>query len=383
MTLNIQGLRLSNIFRSLVLAKLGLRVHTSTVQENLASLREVVSVATPRLEGGGLKSTSIREGEVPRTRSSGRDVHSGEVFGSLNFRETTGQEGDSGDRSREGTSKSDGGEVANLLGGGLLARFSTGNNHVGLQEHALEDDAVLLEGSGDSGPDALRAGLALLDGVVAVDHNFGLDDGDETSDLGEGGVASEGLRVELNLGLGDGAVLNLVGVAPLAEAGAGLVELGDALDVVVEALGHLFTGSTDLEISETLIGLDTGDDSEGGTVGGEGLTVVHLLSEGLFMEDDTGDVLFDAFSTDEELAVLAAVFLSVGEVDAGEALGDGTDGFVSGEEALAGGGHLGDGFLEFGDVRGVDLVVRSKLGFENFDTLGHSFFILFLSFRFQ
>lgn len=66
-----------------------------------------------------------------------------------------------------------------------------GGDHVGLEEAALEEDVVVVEGLEDGGEHAFSDLLADLDGVVSVLEDLGFDDGNEAVLLADGSVTSE------------------------------------------------------------------------------------------------------------------------------------------------------------------------------------------------
>ena len=85
--------------------------------------------------------------------------------------------------------------LGHLLDARLPGTLAAGDDHVRLEEHALEDDPLGVE----RGEDGVERGLgdldAALDGVVAVHEHLGLDDRDEARLLAERGVASESVGV--------------------------------------------------------------------------------------------------------------------------------------------------------------------------------------------
>lgn len=81
---------------------------------------------------------------------------------------------------------------------------------------------------------------------------------------------------------------------------------------------------------DSLVYLDAGDDALGFEDVHELSAVGRALEQGLLEHDHAGDVRLNAFSLEEKLAVLAAVFLSVLDVNLGESLSDGSGGLVGG-----------------------------------------------------
>ena len=72
-------------------------------------------------------------------------------------------------------------------------------------------------------------------------------------------------------------------------------------------------------------------------IGEGGFAVGGGLSDGFIKQDDAGDIfLHGVLGLEEELAPIAAFFLSGGGVDGGESFGDGVIALIGGEDSLAG-----------------------------------------------
>ena len=174
--------------------------------------------------------------------------------------------------------------------------------------------------------------------MLAVEENFGLDDGDETGVLADRGITGETVRAVGHRGAG-GAVGDGHHGPPLAEARALLVVRGGAVGEVVETLAPGLGGVG--EGTETLVHLDTGVDAlrvegvhEGGAVGAG-------LVQGFFEKNRTTDVLAEVGSGNKKLAVAATVLFDVLDTDTFKAGAARGVGLVHSEDTLAGHGHLG------------------------------------------
>lgn len=71
----------------------------------------------------------------------------------------------------------------------------TRSDHVWLQEGSFKVDVMVAESLVDGGEDALGDFLANFDGVITVDEDFGLDNGDESFRLADRSVSSEDIGV--------------------------------------------------------------------------------------------------------------------------------------------------------------------------------------------
>ena len=127
------------------------------------------------------------------------------------------------------------GVVRHLLRGVARGAVGARADHGGLEQHALEGDVVVREVLERLGPHPGGHLEGLVDAVLAVEQDLGLDDGHEAGVLHDGGVAGEAVRAVGHRGAG-GAVGDGHDGAPLAEARALLVVRGGAVGEVVEAL---------------------------------------------------------------------------------------------------------------------------------------------------
>lgn len=152
-----------------VLAELGLAVGLGTAQERSLCGVAALVLALPRLEDSVLEGAGVAEGHVPWV---GGLVHGVEVEGCLELGLATRQEHDAwhgrGDTAVEHLE----GVVSDLVGGGLVGALSTGGDHSGLQEDALEHDAVVSHVLESLGPGVLGNLKGGIDVVLAIKHNL-------------------------------------------------------------------------------------------------------------------------------------------------------------------------------------------------------------------
>src|SRR5215211_3667635 len=144
--------------------------------------------------------------------------------------------------------------------------------------------------------------VALLDRVISVDKDLGLDYGDQVVLLGERRIQGERLRVGLDAALGGGPIPYRDNCPPLSEARPELAVFGEPVAQAVEALGELLAFRK-RQIDRALVHLDAGDYAgvleylrHRGAVRG-------LLADGLVEEDHTGEELPDALCRKEHLPV--------------------------------------------------------------------------------
>ena len=166
-----------------------------------------------------------------------------------------------------------------------------------------------------------------------VHQHLGLDDRDDPGLLRERRVPRERVRVDVKACIRRDPVADRDHRAPLAEARAERVVLGEAPAEPVEALGDLLPGVPG-EVLRARVDLDPGDDALAREELGERRAVVGRLADRLVVEDHAADVLLEARRREEEVPVRAAVLLGRLDADRVEPLRDRARGLVRGEDAL-------------------------------------------------
>lgn len=191
-----------------------------------------------------------------------------------------------------------------------------------------------MEGLHDLSEDALGDLSAHVDVVVAISEDLGLDDGDESILLTDCCVSGEGVCGLESCGLGGSALADLDDCSPLGESCALGVVVSASLGKAVKSGGRvLIVGPWDHH--ESLVDLDAWDDALALEELGEGGAVGGFLVEGLFEEDDSGDVILESLGGEEQLSVGLSVGLYVLNVDLLESLADGASGLVGGKDTEA------------------------------------------------
>src|ERR1700722_3865125 len=125
--------------RSLVRAAGGEAVHLGTYRQRLLAGRKGRQLPAPGAESVFLQSAPITEGQRPWQRAL--RVHEAQVQGRLRGTLPPRQEGDAGHRGRHLTLQSPQGGLCHLFRGRLLHALLARNDHVRLQDHALQIDA--------------------------------------------------------------------------------------------------------------------------------------------------------------------------------------------------------------------------------------------------
>ena len=303
--LDVQGLKVARLGPGDVLSLAGFRVGLGPGEEGLLSGLDILLLAVPRLEGGGLVGAAKGKGHGPGSDTvdavDGVEEDAGVLLG-----EAATEEGDAGHGGRDGSLQGLDGQAGDVRGGRLLGAVDASHCHGGLEQGPLEQDAALLQLLVGDGHDALLDGGGGLNVVDPVDEDLGLDDGDEAGLLADAGVAGQAVRGFVD-GVVRGAVVRHVdaeGRAPLGEPGpAGVV--GDAL--VVEAVEAAAPGLALVAPHEGLeagVDLDAGDDARRLEQVREGGAVGSVLVERLLEEDGAGDEVAQLGRAEQQFAPL-------------------------------------------------------------------------------
>jgi len=197
---------------------------------------------------------------------------------------------------------------------------------------------VVVKGLEDGGEDTLGDVGVSLDGMDAILQDLGLDDGDETVDLADGGITGEVVGGLLNGELRRHLLssVDLQDGSPLGETSTlGIVLLATLIEAIKTHGGGLTIGTG--EDGESLIDLDTGDDALLLQKLDHLDTLGVLLEEGLLVEDGTRDVLTEFRGGEKERPVGGTVLNSVLDTGGIETLLDGASGLIGGQDTLVGG----------------------------------------------
>lgn len=313
-----------------VLADGGFTVGSGALQEFSLTSLDLVVLATPGPEDGGLEGAAIGEGQGPRLLGGGALVDSVEVDSGVFLSLATGKESDAGNGSGHGTGEGGDGGLGNLLRGVLGGALGTGGYHVGLQEGSFEVYVVVVEGLVDEGKDSLSHLLGSIEVVFTIGKNFGLNNGDKAVHLADGSVSGQNIGVLKHSLVAGGVLADLEHTSPLGEIATVLLVLGAPLGEVIETLGGGFVLRAHKR-DNALVNLDTAQDSllldELVELG----AIIGLLVEGLVEQNYAGDVLGQGIiGSEEKLTVFATVFFAVFNINIGKSLANGTYGFIGG-----------------------------------------------------
>mmetsp|Transcript_15975 Transcript_15975/g.35376 ORF Transcript_15975/g.35376 Transcript_15975/m.35376 type:complete len:304 (-) Transcript_15975:303-1214(-) len=275
-----------------VTAEVGLGVCLGAGQECGLGGGHVLELAPPRLKGGLLQGTAIGEGHGPRALALDL-VHGVEVDGGLLLRQTAGQEGDAGHGGGHAALQGADSVLGDLLGGHGLGALCTGHGHGGLEDGALEEDAVIAEGLVHGSQHLLLHLGGALDAVVAVHQDLRLHDGHQAGLLHGTSVAGKTPCILLQRKGGGGVVGDLQHGSPLGEAGALCVIVGGALLQAVQASAPCLEGLSTGQGLQASVDLDAGEDVVALQDVNERLSVLALV-QGLLVQDGAGDVLAEA-----------------------------------------------------------------------------------------
>jgi len=226
--------------------------------------------------------------------------------------------------------------IAYLLLGDGLGALGSGHGHRGLEQGSLEEDVVVVKGLVDGRKDLFLHGGGLINVVVAVHEDFGLDDGDEAALLASASITGKAPGVLLD-GEGGGASVgrDLEHSSPLAEACALGVVSGGALLQAVKARAprlDLVSSGKGLEAS---VHLDTGVHASLLERLDEWNASLGALEERLLVKDGTRDVLSNARGREEKATVRLTCFFSVLHSNALEALANRLGRLIHGKNALS------------------------------------------------
>lgn len=242
---------------------------------------------------------------------------------------------------RNGSLEGSDGSASDLRRGDLFSSWEsrTSGDHVRLQEAALKKHLVVVQRLEDGCEHSLGDGLADLDAVVSVNQDFRFDDRNDAVGLANRGVSGEGFSGVQHGQVGWLAVTDSENVSPLGESASERVEVSAALVQVIEALGGFFSiGAHDRD--DSFVDLDARQDLLGLQHLNESLSVAVLLGQLFLEQDDSTDVVFEAFSAEQQISVGSPVLLSVLNVQGGELLADRVVAFISSKDSVASSGDV-------------------------------------------
>jgi hypothetical protein len=163
--------------------------------------------------------------------------------------------------------------------------------------------------------------------VIAFHEDFGLNNRYKAGFLAEGGVAGEGVGVDVEAVIRGDTGTDVDQSAPLCEAGTEFVVLVQALAEAVQPVRHELACATG-EGGGAFVYLDAGDDSLVFENSPERSAVGGVLADGFIVEDDAADEPGCPRGAEEEFAVVTAIGVCAFGADAIEAVLYGAGAFV-------------------------------------------------------
>src|ERR1700733_15207734 len=206
-----------------VAAARGQTIQPGTDGELPLAARQAGHRAAPGLQSGILQRASVAEGERPRQRP--RRIHQAQVQRRLGRALPPREERDAGHCRRYVALQDAHGLLGDLLGRGLLRALLPRDHHVGLEHHALENDARGVEVRKHALEHDIGHLLAALDRMIAVHQHLGLDDGHDRSFLAKRRIAGERLCVRRDRVTARDTRADIDHRTPLGESRAELVVL--------------------------------------------------------------------------------------------------------------------------------------------------------------
>jgi len=330
---------LGSLVGSLVLAQLSIRVGLGSLEEGLLGSREVIAISLPSIQSAGLEGSSVREREAPWLREVG-SIHGIQVSRSLFLRLSSRKEHDAGNGGRDGSLENGDGGSGDLFGSDRLVfgRGVAGGDHVGLEQSSLQQDLVVMQSLDDDRQDSLGGLNAVLERVLSVHQDLGLNDGNESVLLADGSISSQTVGI-LQHGKRSGAALlgiNLEHGSPLGKSSSGFVELLASSSEIVQSQGGGLLGSVGND-GGSLVDLDANLDAQLVEHLSKGGSISSLLEQSLLVQDHSRDVVLESLRSEEEFSVVSSVVLVVLDGNLLESLPNGSSGLISSEDSMSSG----------------------------------------------
>ena len=159
------------------------------------------------------------------------------------------------------------------------------------------------------------------------------------------------MAVDIDGGVGGGenvAVFiktNFEGGAPFGETEAHLIVFAEAVGEAVQAFGPGFIGvglsfwmiiwrGRIGKFFEALVDFDAGNDAFSSEIVYESLAIVGKLTSGFVKKNDAINVVFETFGSEEDIAIITTIVVSVGNPKLVEFFVDTATGFISSEDAF-------------------------------------------------
>lgn len=305
---------------SLVLAELCQWVGLCSCQECLLSSFNVLILSVPCLNGAILKGSTKRETQEPGSSDVLNLIHVVQMQWGFLFSLTSWQESDSNQSWRNWSWKGSDSSDWFFLQVILLLLFMgwSISDHVWLQKTSFKQDVVLLQSCKNSSQNLFGDSLAMLGRVRTVWKDFRFNDWYETVFLANGSIPSQSPSIFLNSLFRWESLADLENSSPLGESATQLIELFGHGGKSVQTFGPVFTFC--VQNAESLVDLDTWNDSHWGNVLDEVDSFIVALLGSFFLENDSWNELIDARRCEKHVSVSSSVFSCVLQVDSLEFL---------------------------------------------------------------
>jgi DNA-binding beta-propeller fold protein YncE len=302
--------------------------------------------AVPDVHGGRLDGTGKGVGERPGQMAAEAGVHGAETGAGLLAGLSAGEEGDAGNGCWDSAKECVHGCAGDFFIAVLMRGIFAGDDHVGFEDHAFEEDALGNELVEDRVEGGFSDSGAALEGMVAVHQDFGFDDGDEAGLLAEGGIESEEQGVGFDATEGRDSVADGDDGAPLGKTGTHVCVFGEAFAEGVEA-GSEFLAGVGGHGFGAGVDFDSGNDALLFEGFGEGGATSSLLADGFIHEDGAVKAVAQAAGGDDHVAIGAAGFFILRDTGGGKAPVGGGGALVHSEQTFVAGHHRPGCFGEF------------------------------------
>src|SRR5918992_1623 len=326
----------------------GSSVAARALEEDLLRLAHIRVLARPRPQRRGRTPPAVGEGQLPRLPAD--PVHRVEMAGGELVALAAREESDPRYRGRNDPAQAGERALGHLLHPRLLRAGVPGQDHVRLQHHALEPDALLEQRVEDLVQHPPRDLLRALDRMVAVHQHLGLDDRDDAGLLAERGVARQGVGVQLDRAPGgQGLARDRDHRSPLGEARPELAVLRQAPSKAVESLCDGFARRA-RERLRTGVDLDAGENIARGEVLREGRAGAGGLAQRLVEHDHSAHVLGHAVRGEQQLAERAARLSARLDPGGLEPLVHRARALIGGQDSPPGSDHRGRDHLDLANA---------------------------------
>ena len=180
----------------------------------------------------------------------------------------------------------------------------------------------------------------------SVRKNFRLDDRNQSILLADGGILGQPSGVFSDGFVSGASVSDLKDSSPLGKPASNFVELSSHVVELLDALGIVFFFPV-REDGQAFVHLDSSHDSFALQQFDEVGSVSGGLSGGLFVEDDSRNVILETFGGQQHISVPPSVFLVVLQAERLELFLNGAGRLISSEDSLARSADFVGSFDEF------------------------------------